>query len=150
MAALFVAHGVTGLPDGKHSFEVRAVGTGGRPDPTPAKRDWVVDTTGPDVTATSPKDGATNASPGTELTATFSEAIDPASGHRRDLRSWPRPPGGGDREGDLRPGHPQGPAPARQGIAPAGRLRATITAGVKDRVGNAMPEDHVVVVPDEG
>ena len=69
----------------------------------------------PSVTATTPKDGATNASPGTELTATFSEAVDPATVVAETFVARGRGDrAGGDREGDLRPGHPQGPAPARR------------------------------------
>ena len=137
-------HTVTGLPDGRHSFEVRAIGSGGRPDPTPARREWVVDTTGPSVTATSPKDGATNASPGAELTATFSEALDPATVVAETFVVVVEATGQvvngkvsydpATRKARLRP---------EKALLPLAAYRATITAGVKDRVGNAMPEDHV-------
>jgi hypothetical protein len=136
-------HTVSGLPDGRHSFEVRALGGGGRPDPTPAKREWIVDTTGPDVTATTPKDGATNASPGTELTATFSEAIDPSTVVGQTFTLIAEATGQvvtgkvtydpATRKARLRPD---------KALLPLAAYRATITAGVKDRVGNAMPKDY--------
>jgi hypothetical protein len=132
-----------GLPDGKHTFEVRAIGTGGRPDPTPARRDWVVDTTGPQVTATNPKDGANDASTGTEITATFSEAIDPASIIDETFKLVAEATGEvvtgkvsydpATRKARLRPD---------RGLLPLGAYKAMIMAGVRDLVGNAMPTDH--------
>jgi len=134
---------VTGLPDGRHGYEVRAIGAAGRPDPTPARWDWTVDTTGPEVTATSPKDRATNASPGVEVTATFSEAVDPstvvgdtfllvaqATGEAVSAKVTYDP---ATRKARLRPD---------KALLPLAVYRATITAGVKDLVGNPMTKDH--------
>ncbi|MFT7578769.1 MAG: cysteine-rich repeat protein, partial [Myxococcota bacterium] len=42
----------TGLPDGQHTFLVRAVGADGQPDPTPAFHTWTIDTTQPNTTIT--------------------------------------------------------------------------------------------------
>jgi hypothetical protein len=132
-----------GLPDGKHSFEVRALGTGGRPDPTPARRDWIIDTTGPEVMATNPKDGANDASTGTEITATFSEAVDPGSIIDETFKLVAEATGEvvtgkvsydpATRRARLRPD---------RGLLPLVAYKATITAGVRDLVGNAMPKDH--------
>ncbi len=134
---------VTGLPDGRHSFEVRALGSSGRPDPTPARRDWTVDTTGPDVTTTNPKDKATNASPGAELTATFSEAVDPSSVVGATFILVAEATGKAvtgkvsydpaTRKARLRPD---------KALLPLATYRATVTAGVKDLVGNPMAKDH--------
>jgi hypothetical protein len=134
---------LTGLPDGRHTFEVRALGAAGRTDPTAAKWDWTVDTTGPTVTATSPKDGATDFSPGEELTATFSEAIDPATVVAETFILVAEATGQvvsgkvtydpATRKARLRP---------EQALLPLAAYRATVTAGVKDRVGNAMADDH--------
>jgi hypothetical protein len=134
---------LTGLPDGRHSFEVRALGAAGRPDPTPAHRDWTVDTTGPEVTATNPKDKATNAPPGAELTATFSEALDPASvgddtfvvvvEATGDVVNGKVSYDPATRRARLRPD---------KALLPLAAYRATITAGVKDLVGNPMSKDH--------
>ncbi|HKN40282.1 MAG TPA: Ig-like domain-containing protein [Acidimicrobiia bacterium] len=136
-------HTVTGLPDGRHGFEVRAIGAAGRPDPTPARWDWIVDTTGPEVTATSPKDKATNAAPGGEITATFSEAVDPstvvpetfvlvteATGEAVTAKVSYDP---ATRKARLRPD---------KALLPLAVYRATVTAGVKDLVGNPMAKDH--------
>jgi hypothetical protein len=135
-------HTVTGLPDGKHTFEVRALGTGGRPDPTPAKRDWVVDTTGPEVSSTSPKDGSTDVSPAAEITATFSEALDPGSVVPETFKLVVEATGEvvsakvtydpATRKAKLRP---------EKALLPMAVYRATITA-VKDLVGNPMAKDH--------
>ena len=51
---------LSGLSDGSHGFQVRAVGAGGAVDPTPAAATWTVDATGPVVTITSgPAAGST-------------------------------------------------------------------------------------------
>lgn len=44
---------LTGLPEGMHMFEVRAVDGVGNADATPAARSWAVDTTNPNTTITS-------------------------------------------------------------------------------------------------
>jgi hypothetical protein len=136
-------HAVSGLADGRHSFEVRAVTAAGRPDPTPAHREWTVDTTGPEVTATSPKDKATNASPGGELSATFSEAVDPASVSgdtfilvveaTGDVVTGKVSYDPATRKARLRPD---------KALLPLAAYRATVTDGVRDLVGNAMVKDH--------
>jgi hypothetical protein len=134
---------LTGLPDGKHSFEVRGIGTGGRPDPTPARREWIIDTTGPEVMATNPKDGANDASTAAEITATFSEAVDPGSVIDETFRLVAQATGEvvtgkvsydpATRRARLRPD---------RGLLPLVGYKATITAGVRDLVGNSMPKDH--------
>lgn len=71
--------GYSGLTEGPHTFEVRATDSDGNPDPTPAQRTWTVDTVAPEVTNTSPVDGATGVDSGAVVEATFSEPIDPLS-----------------------------------------------------------------------
>ncbi len=134
---------ITGLPDGRHSFSVRAIGPGGRPDPTPARREWIVDTTGPGVTNTSPKEGANDVSPGSEVTATFSEALDPASVVGETFTLVAEATGQAvtgqvtydpaTRKAKLRP---------EQALLPLTAYRAKVSAGVKDLVGNVMTKDH--------
>ena len=134
---------LTGLPDGRHTFEVRAIGVSGRPDPTPARRDWIVDTTGPEVIATNPKDKATNIPPGTEITASFSEAVDPATVAGETFTLVTEATGKAvaakvtydpaARKARLRPD---------KGLLPFVTYKATVTAGVKDMVGNPMLKDY--------
>ena len=135
-------HTVSGLPDGKHSFEVRAIGAAGRADPTPARRDWVVDTRGPEVRATTPKDGSNDASPAAEVTATFSEAVDPATVVGDTFTLMAETTGQtvtgkvtydpATRKARLRP---------ERSLLPLTTYRATIGTGVKDLVGNPMAKD---------
>ncbi|XXF75166.1 Ig-like domain-containing protein [Myxococcaceae bacterium GXIMD 01537] len=56
----------TGLADGSHTLEVRAVDAAGNVDPTPATYSWTVDTTPPDTTIVSGPPASTSAN-----TATF-------------------------------------------------------------------------------
>ena len=44
---------ITGLSDGSHTFQVRAVDAVGNRDPTPAIFTWTVDATAPDTTINS-------------------------------------------------------------------------------------------------
>jgi hypothetical protein len=54
------SHTTGALADGPHRFEVRATDQGGNTDPTPATRDFVVDTKAPDAAITSGPSGTTN------------------------------------------------------------------------------------------
>ena len=47
-----------GLSDGAHTFDVRAIGSTGSVDPTPARYTWTVDRSGPAVTLTTPVTGS--------------------------------------------------------------------------------------------
>ena len=74
------------LADGPHSFEVRATDLASNTDPTPARRDFTVDTTAPQTTITSGPSGLTNdASP-----AFGFSADEPGSSFecRLDSQSW--------------------------------------------------------------
>jgi uncharacterized protein len=52
----------TGLSDGSHTFEVRAIDGANNPDPTPASFTWVIDTTAPDTTINSNPSNPSNSS----------------------------------------------------------------------------------------
>ena len=73
---------VSGLPDGSHTFAVRAVDRAGNADATPATRTWRVDTAAPDTTITSGPSGtvadaqATFAFVSTETGGTFECRLD--------------------------------------------------------------------------
>jgi hypothetical protein len=68
-----------GLADGGHAFEARALSADGRPDPSAARLDWVIDTTPPAVVSVDPADGATGVAVGSAVSAGFSEDLDPAT-----------------------------------------------------------------------
>jgi hypothetical protein len=136
-------HLISGLPDGRHTFEVRAVEASERPDPTPARWQWTVDTTGPSVTATSPKDKANDAAPAAELTATFSEAVNPDTVAAETFTVTAEAAGlavtgsvtydPATRKARFRPD---------QALLPLAVYRATISAKVTDLVGNPMAKDY--------
>ncbi len=65
----------TGLADGSHTFQVRAIDATGNVDPTPASFTWVIDATGPDTTIT-----ANPTNPTTSTTASFSFTGNDGSG----------------------------------------------------------------------
>lgn len=55
---------LSAIPDGTHTFEVRAVDGAGNADPTPASRTWSVDGTPPQTTITGPPAGPVNTTAG--------------------------------------------------------------------------------------
>jgi hypothetical protein len=72
----------TNLSVVQHTFSVRAVDKAGNIDPTPASRSWTIetaDTQAPKVTSTLPASNATGVKRNTNITATFSEKMDPLS-----------------------------------------------------------------------
>ena len=66
------------LSEGSHTFSVRAIDSVGNTDTTPPSRTWKVDTIAPTVVNVSPANAAT-ANVTTNVTATFSEEMDPSS-----------------------------------------------------------------------
>jgi hypothetical protein len=76
------------LPDGAHSFEVRAIDSAANTDPTPASRSFTVDTAAPISQAASP---ATSSS--TSISVSYT-ASDSSSG-LATVELWAKPPGAG-------------------------------------------------------
>lgn len=135
--------------EGWHTFEVRAVSSGGASDPTPTGYGWEVDTTAPTVGSVSPASSASNVALTANAEASFSEAIDQStltSGTftltRKGSTSSP-PPVSAKVSYD--------PASSKATLDPASDLEAntTYTAtikggsdGAKDRAGNALVNDY--------
>jgi large repetitive protein len=72
--------GASGLSEGSHTFYVKARDEAGNEDQSPAERSFTVDTTQPTVKSTTPPlSGATNVGRGTNLTASFSEQMEPST-----------------------------------------------------------------------
>jgi Big-like domain-containing protein len=69
----------TGLSEGVHLFEVRAVDEAGNVDGTPAQRSFTEDTTAPNVESVIPKEDAKGVARTTNVTVTFSEGMREAS-----------------------------------------------------------------------
>ena len=131
--------GYTSLGDGQHTFEVAAIDRAGNRDPDPAKRTWTIDSTGPKVTEVSPVSGATGVPAGTNVIATFSEAMNRSTFSRATVRLV--------RKGTTRPVSATVSYDStlkRAKLDPANSLRrgatykATVTTGVKDRAGNPL------------
>ena len=135
----------TALPDGPHTFEVRAWTFAGGTDPTPDQRAWSIDTTPPAVTVVSPAEGATSVAVDSGLSATFSEAVDPAT---VTPATFVLSNGGSGVDGTVS----YDPATRTASLSPATPLQpgATYTVtvkggagGVTDPFGNAMAADRV-------
>ena len=70
--------GASGLSEGSHTFYVKAKDEAGQEDQSPAQRSFTVDTTQPMVNGTTPS-VTTGVGRGTDLTASFSEKMEPSS-----------------------------------------------------------------------
>jgi hypothetical protein len=84
-------HLYTGLSEGRHTFQVKAIDTHGSADRTPAYREWTVDKTAPDTAIDSGPSGYTNSTSATfswSGTDNLASAPDLVYSYRLDGGSW--------------------------------------------------------------
>ncbi|MFN2555465.1 MAG: Ig-like domain-containing protein [Nitriliruptorales bacterium] len=72
-------HEITMLTDGPHTFKVWASDAAGNGDQTAAEYAWTIDTTAPTVASVFPTPGQTRLSRSVNITASFSEPMDPTT-----------------------------------------------------------------------
>jgi hypothetical protein len=139
--------GYTNLPEGAHTFSVRATDAAGNTDATPASRTWTVDTTAPSVGIVTPTGGATDVALTTGATATFSE---PVAASTITASSFTLKKQGATTSVGASIGYDEPTKKAT--LTPNSDLEAgaTYTAtvqggpgGVKDLAGNALAQDEV-------
>jgi hypothetical protein len=131
------------LSDGAHTFEVRAKDAANKVDATPASRTLTVDTVAPTVESVSPANAATGVASTTNVTATFSEAMNSSSisSQTFTLKQQGSTSQLGaaisydstTRKATLDPS---------TDLAPNTTYTATLTTGVKDAAGNTLAQDQ--------
>jgi hypothetical protein len=145
----------TGLADGQHSFRVRATDDRGKPDETPARRDWLVDLRGPKV-AISPR--AVRLTPGgvakvsvgcsrSELSGPCTGTLKLATAGRVSTRSGRRIVALGAKRFRLSPGlratvRVRLSQRRRALVARLGRVRVRGTARARDSLKNARTSNR--------
>jgi hypothetical protein len=146
----------SGLSQGPHTFWVKAIDASGITDPTPASRSWTVDTIAPTVNNVSPADAATGVALDTNVTATFSEAMDATTsdgdpstidGSTFTLTK-PDGPDADTNPDAVTAGVSYDSANKKATLDPSSDLAsgttytATLSTGVKDLVGNASAQEE--------
>lgn len=154
-AACSAPKAYTGLADGQHSFRVRATDDRGKPDETPARRDWLVDLRGPKV-AISPR--AVRLTPGgvakvsarcsrSELSGPCTGTLKLATAGRVSTRSGRRIVALGAKRFRLSPGlratvRVRLSQRRRALVARLGRVRVRGTARARDSLKNARTSNR--------
>lgn len=155
--------GASSLPDGAHTFHLKARDEAGNEDASPVERSFTVDTTAPTVASVDPANGARGVPRNTDVEVTFSEGVHPCSVQgpsftlarwNEQKRTWQFVPSGLS----TQPGEvgcifdppptetatldPYPSDPSRL-LAKDARYRAVVTSEVMDPAGNFLAEDHV-------
>ena len=140
----------SGLPDGEHTFRVRAVDGGGSVFAESA-RTWTVDTTAPTVTKVSPANEAIGVPRWTNVVATFSEVIDKATLTKANFKLYKLTTSGSTEitnvtvtpssDGRKATLNPYGRSSAM--LAGSTRYKAVVNIGVKDLIGNTSDQERV-------
>jgi hypothetical protein len=141
----------SGLANGERTFRVRAVSADGIADPTPASRTWtVVDTAAPKVSSVTPANNATGVKRNTNLTATFSEKMDPTTltkttfqlfkvntdGSTTQIANVTVTPSTDGLKATLNPF-----GTSTMLLAKSTRYKAVVTTGAKDVAGNPLDQN---------
>jgi hypothetical protein len=131
------------LSEGQHTFSVFATDAAGNADTLPASWSWIVDTVAPTVSSVSPADAATNVAESTSVTATFSEAMKPASISGQTFTLTPQgstSPVAAVVSYDSSNANRATLDPSTD-LAPNTTYTARLTTGVTDQAGNAMAQE---------
>lgn len=131
------------LSEGQHLFKVRARDAGNNEDLSPATRTWKVDTVAPTVNNVSPADAVTGVASNTNVTATFSEAMNSSSISGQTFTLTPQ-----DSSSAVTAMVKYDSTIRQASLDPSSELASNTTytarvkGGVKDVAGNALEQDY--------
>lgn len=132
-------HSVAGLPDGQHTFRVKATDAAG--NSSIAARTWTVDTMKPRVNRVVPAEDATRIAPGANVYAIFSEAMKPdsvvAAVKLYEVGSRTALPATVSYDATRRKATLNPESNLRRGV----RYKGVVLVGAKDRAGNRLDQD---------
>jgi hypothetical protein len=138
---------LTGLSEGGHLIEVRAVDAAGNVDGSPAQRSFTVDTSAPKIDSVLPEEDATGAARTTNVTATFSEDMDASSINGTIFKLFKK---GSTTKIDAQVSYPDPNSPPYTAkLDPNNSLRsgvtykAVVSSGAKDVAGNPLQQQKV-------
>ena len=129
--------------DGSHNFQVFATDAAGNADNMWEFWSWIVDTTAPTVSSVTPANAATNIAESASVTATFSEAMKPASISGQTFTLTPQgstSPVAAVVSYDSSNANRATLDPSTD-LAPNTTYTASLTTGVTDHAGNAIAQE---------